>query len=169
MHQGFSPAISSRRSSHPTAHRKRVRSNPRVFGRISGGCGRDGRGGSDAFDRRFERLDHLCRRTPKRQGQDGSHRHAPWHTATLDAGDDRWLHARTTSVGAMSARICAAPGGPRRRSRKTCRANSPCEVPEPRRRRRRGKAFLRSDGRDACMVTSPRRLTSMTKMSIRER
>ena len=30
------------------------------------------------------------------------------HAATLDAGDDRWLHARTTSMGAMSARISAA-------------------------------------------------------------
>ena len=30
------------------------------------------------------------------------------HAATLDAEDDRWLHARTTSMGAMSARISAA-------------------------------------------------------------
>ena len=28
--------------------------------------------------------------------------------ATLDAGNDRWLHARTTSMGAMSARISTA-------------------------------------------------------------
>ena len=47
------------------------------------------------------------------------------HAATLDAGDDRWLHARTTSMGAMSARICAAPGGPRRRSRR----DLSCEFP----------------------------------------
>ena len=30
------------------------------------------------------------------------------HAATLDAGDDRWLHARTTSMGAISASISAA-------------------------------------------------------------
>ena len=30
------------------------------------------------------------------------------HAATLDAGNDRWLHARTTRMGAMSARISAA-------------------------------------------------------------
>ena len=30
------------------------------------------------------------------------------HAATLDAGDDRWLHARTTSRGPTSARISAA-------------------------------------------------------------
>ena len=29
------------------------------------------------------------------------------HAASLDAGDDQWLHARTTSMGAMSARISA--------------------------------------------------------------
>ena len=30
------------------------------------------------------------------------------HAATLDAGDDQWLHARTTSMGVMSPRISAA-------------------------------------------------------------
>ena len=47
------------------------------------------------------------------------------HAATLDAGDDRWLHARTTSMGAMSARFCSTPGGPRRRSRR----DLSCECP----------------------------------------
>ena len=32
---------------------------------------------SDSFDRRFERLDQLSRRTSKGHGQDGTHRHAP--------------------------------------------------------------------------------------------
>ena len=69
-------AIGPARPSRPSADRKRARSIRRVFGSIGGGCVRDfevapihSTGGSNCST--------ISRRTSKRQGQDGNHRHAP--------------------------------------------------------------------------------------------
>ena len=61
----------------------------------------------------------------------------------LDTGDDRWRHARTTSMGAMSARICVAPGGPRR--------DLSCEFPPVKRQSRAG---AEDEAKPSCAATA---------------